>query len=175
MIRAEDFWRRFRAQVAIRRPTGFGVEWTRGMYDVLHAVQLDLKLWCQCKPGHEPSQGAKGELLKIDMMWFERTDRQWDPPLVAIEHENAWTVDAARTDFWRVCQICAPLRVCIAYVPNASRVDETANALIATAIGHRWQRLIGAQDLLVLGDGDMTWDGFRAWRLDAAGTAELAA
>jgi hypothetical protein len=109
MIRAEEFWSRFRTQVAIRRPTGFGAEWTRGMYDVLHAVQLDLNVWCQCRPGHEPSQGAKGELLKIDMMWFERTDRRWDPPLVAIEHENAWTVDAARTDFWRVCQICAPL------------------------------------------------------------------
>src|SRR5690242_9100326 len=98
------------------------------MYDVLHAVQLDLNLWCQCKPGHGAAQGVKGESLKMDMMWFERTDRQWDPPLVAVEHENAWNVDAARTDFWRVCQIGAPLRICFAYALNASRVDEMAHA-----------------------------------------------
>jgi hypothetical protein len=173
MIRAEDFWRCFRVQVVARRPAGFGAEWTQGMYDVLHAVQQDLNLWCQCKPGHAPSQGDKGELLKIDMMWFERPGRQWDPPLVAIEHENAWSLHAALVDFWRVSQICAPLRVCIAYVRSASGVDEAANTLLSTAVAHGWKRLPGAEDLLVLGHGDMDSGGFRAWRLDATGSIEL--
>lgn len=174
MIRAEDFWRCFRAQVVRRHPTGFGGEWTDGMYDVLHAVQEDLNLWCQCKPGHDkPSQGGKGELLKIDMMWFERPGRYWDPPLVAIEHENAWSLDAACVDFWRVSQICAPLRICIAYLRSADRVDDAAKTLLARAVDHGWKRLPGAEDLLVLGHRDMGWDGFRAWRLDATGPVAL--
>ena len=172
-VRAEDFWGRFQANLLSERPSGFGGEWTRGMYQVLHAVQRDLNLWCQCKPGHETPQGAKGELLKIDMMWFKQGVSRWAPPLVAIEHENAWNLDESRTDFWRVAQICAPLRICIVYVRTADRVENTANALISTAVENEWQRLPDAEDLLVLGHGNMGWDGFRAWRLDAAGTTEL--
>lgn len=174
MTMAEGFWRSFREQVQHHKPTGFGEHWTTGMYAVLHAVQEDLGLWCQCKCDHAGSRGGKGELLKIDMMWFAQSGGQWDPPVVAIEHENAWSIEAALIDFWRVSQICAPLRVCIVYVRNASGVDGGAKTLLETSTNSRWRRLPGAEDLLVLGHGAMDWDDFRAWCIDANGSRELA-
>jgi hypothetical protein len=49
-----------------------------------------------------------------------------------------------------------------------------ADTLLSTAVEYGWKRLPGAEDLLVIGHGDMGWDGFRAWRLDATGRTELA-
>jgi hypothetical protein len=172
-VSALEFWRSFRSHVRESSMTGYGGEWTASMYAALHRVQDELGLWCNCLDQHRPSHGASGELLKIDMMWFRRDGEQWDPPVVAIEHENAWDANAALIDFWRVSQVCALLRVCIVYTRRAVDVDPLRERLLGVAHEHGWRRPPMAEDLLVIGHGEMEAGDFRAWRCHTREPDEL--
>lgn len=165
-ITALDFWNAFVPAVLVGNPTGYGTNWTTGMYDVFHDVQARLgELWCQCKrhPARVPLDGANGERLGIDFLWFrQRADGDpWWPPVVGIEHENGWGTNDRRPDCWKVGQLAVPLRVFIGYVRDADTLDAAAQDL--KAIGLRWNGIEGGQDLIILGHGGMAHAGFRGW------------
>lgn len=156
---------------AARLAGRYGGAWTEGIYEVLHDVQNELGLWCACeKPdcvrGPGAHTGRKGEYLEIDLMWFDRASGDYGVPVVAIEHENSYRPEDIAVDFWRVCQLAVPLRVCIGYAPDAARVPQLQRVLLGKA--SEWRRLPGGEDLLVLGHAEMKPDDYQAWCITGA-------
>ena len=58
MISALTFWRLFQPAVLKAVPTGYGANWTAGMYATLHLVQQQLGLWCQCLSHPDRNNGS---------------------------------------------------------------------------------------------------------------------
>ena len=179
-IAANQFWRKFQGAVKEISPEGYGGDWTKGMYEVLHRIKKEfndegVEVWCQCKLGHSDESGGKGERLAIDLMWYPNDDNadEWAQPLVAIEHENAWKERETLFDFWKVCQVIAPLRICIGYIRLAEKVRNLALDLIKVSRRSGWRRPPGGEDLLIMGHGEMDWKDFRAWLIDDNGYKEL--
>lgn len=163
---AVEFWDRFCPAVEERKPTGVRRAWTQGMYDVLHKVQEQLGLRCQCTAHPKASTGGSHENLKLDFTWFaphphlSLEEQQWVPIDVAIEHENVWKPFARSLDHWKVNQIGAYLRVFIGYVGKDEQVDQAASALMARE--DRWFSVPGGQTLIIIGNCTQDYR-FRAW------------
>jgi hypothetical protein len=167
-IRASQFWGQFAQQLQQVGANGYGRDWTKGMYDVLHRVQRGLgALWCQC--GEHPTQtdGGSNERLRIDMLWFEADsglapdEEQWAPPLVAIEHENDYSAVSQASDHWKVSQVASRLRVFIGYSRQPRNVETEARILQARE--SRWMAVPNGEALLIFGHRDMNVSDFRAW------------
>jgi hypothetical protein len=172
-ISAKKFWAEFQVAAKELPAEGYGPSWTAGMYTVLHRVQQSLGLWCACRLGHATPHGQKGEYLKIDFMWFAADSGNWAPPVVAIEHENAWEVRETVTDFWRVSQVCAPLRVCIGYTKTRAEAERLGPVMLDTSRENGWRRVEKGEDLVVLGYDGMAPGDFLAWLLTDEGSKEL--
>lgn len=162
-ITANQFWSSFTKIVGGQTPAGLGELYTSGMYAVLHRVQSDLgKLWCQCR--YHPrgaADGAAGERLSLDFAWFSAESADdWQPILVAIEHENLWSDLARSVDHWKVNQVATPLRVFFGYVSNSQDPVAAAESLMRRET--RWTAVDGGESLIVI-KRNAEDDPFRAW------------
>jgi hypothetical protein len=169
---ATRFWKIFQEAESAAPATAGASEWTLRMYAVLHDVRKTLgNLYCICGPGHiGEDAGNAGERFRIDLTWYpnDAAAGDFDPPLVAIEHENKYGFQDANWDWWKLNQIAVPLRVFVGYTRTASAVPGRAHALATLARKSRWRNVTGGETLLVLGFKGMEPGRFRAWRLDAA-------
>jgi len=173
-VSAERFWMLLCGVAAKRsqRLVGRNGAWTRAMYELLHEVQDQLGLWCACEKPGKGHLGVKGEHLEIDLMWFTNDGDQYGLPLVAIEHENKWNMAEVKKDLWRVCMVCAPLRVFFGYAPNEKALQDRCMELVG--LTKRCRRLPGGEDLVILRHQYMPLGKFVAWRVIDTGAQQLA-
>lgn len=182
-------FRKHFSKVDLKNTNDGAWEWSQTMSGVLHNVRSDFALWCKCKlagdgTGHgkavqrrnltkvgaENEFGSDGEFLSIDMMWFEPggAAHDYDPPLMALEHENNHRDIDAMADFWKVLQVAAPLRIFIGYTRESrvpGLVDELAR-LRWDGGRDRCHSLPGGEDIALVGGYQMkgweSWSG-RVW------------
>lgn len=163
---AGSFIQDFLRLMVEKDPSGFGGEWTEGMYCVLEAI------------GHNRgyvvnSKKLNREINHIDFCYFKNSkDPNWHPPSVVIEHENAWDVEETKKDFWKCCLYAAPLRVTIGYMGNEQKALDAGRVL--TEFFDAWKMPKVGETLLIygwpqedqttrrwhywlLGDHDQTW------------------
>lgn len=166
-VTARQFWEKLLDALREEAPSGYGAQWTAGMYAALHGVQAHFGLWCQCNAHCGRPHGSDGERLGIDLTWFREhpalsgDEQEWVPPVVAIEHENLYGPRERSVDHWKVSQIATPLRVFIGYVSKPTDVDGAGRTLKDRE--SRWHTVANGEALVVLGHKKMCCGCFRAW------------
>jgi hypothetical protein len=167
-MNAQQFLTAFTHAVATLRPTGYGAEWTQGMYRVFKDVGEAAGFVVNQK-------GLNGEINLLDVAYFPRISDpatpNWHPPAVIIEHENAYNADETRKDFWKACLYVVPLRVIIGYQRDEARANQAGQALCQFYQQWQLRQLADGETLLIMGWNQVSTPyRWHAWSLRGTAT-----
>lgn len=142
--------------------------WTAFVFEALANAALDCGMVsCAARHSTVASQTevwARREHL-FDVTWFRRDCTDWEPPVLILEHENAWDKRAFLVDFWKLLVGYAPIRVMMGYSrhprDHESWISEV-NQIIADE--SRVPLPQDVDDVILLGHRGMQPSGYAVYR-----------
>jgi hypothetical protein len=110
--------------------------WTQTLTDGVVTVCRSLG-WSAAAKGHRLQflPESRSEYLGIDVIGFEKGDRRWSFPCIAIELENSQRDDRIAYSLWKVLCLRARLRIVFCYRPISEAGPDLVHFLDDTIIG----------------------------------------
>lgn len=146
-MNANQFLNAFSTQLTHAQPSGYGSIWTTAMYHILETIGDEAGYIVNHK-------GRNREINHLDIAYFPKLPRDgtnWYPPVVIIEHENAYDTEETWRDFWKASLYAVPLRITIGYHRSHEEADASGQEIIERY--HTWgiRQLPNGETVLIMG------------------------
>jgi hypothetical protein len=149
-------------------------QWTQTLTDVVVTVCHSLA-WIAAAKGHQLQSlpESRSEYLGIDVIGFEKDERRWTFPCVAIELENSQKDDRIAYSLWKVLCLRTRLRIVYCYRPASEAGPDLVRFLDDTVLGSMKiedRMSLQGETVVVMGYRSKTetfpYGFFKWWKLD---------